>query len=88
MKKSDRLVCTWLRSDGAVVSTIRTSSAALTCTVLCCLSGIVDVLQMYNAKKASESFFKSLVHSKAEISAVEPHLYAKRFVKFIDAHTM
>ena len=43
---------------------------------------------MYNAKKASESFFKSLVHSKAEISAVEPHLYAKRFVKFIDAHTM
>jgi hypothetical protein len=51
-------------------------------------AGIVDILQEYTSRKAGESFFKSILHNKHEISAVEPHLYAKRFIKFIDAHTM
>jgi hypothetical protein len=49
-------------------------------------AGIIDFLQSYNTKKASESFLKSLVHSRQEISSVEPHLYARRFVNWIDHH--
>ena len=51
-------------------------------------AGIIDILQQFTTRKASESFFKSILHSKQDISAVEPHMYARRFVNFIDAHTI
>jgi hypothetical protein len=51
-------------------------------------AGVIDILQEYTAKKAGESLLKSMFHSKKAISAVEPHAYARRFVEFIDAHTM
>ncbi len=74
---------------GGMLTRVRVSTRACCCCFCClCTAGIIDYLQQYSAKKASESFFKSLVHSKQDISAVEPHLYAKRFTMWIDSHVM
>lgn len=50
--------------------------------------GIIDILQQYTIKKAGESFFKGLFTDRDSISAVDAHKYARRFVDFIDRHTM
>ena len=52
------------------------------------LAGIIDILQIYTFRKAGESFLKSFIYDKVTISAADPHYYAKRFVDFIDRHTM
>jgi len=46
---------------------------------------IIDYLQVYNFEKQSESFFKTWVLRRSAnlISAVDPVLYATRFVHFI-----
>ncbi|XP_050233998.1 phosphatidylinositol 4-phosphate 5-kinase 7-like [Mercurialis annua] len=43
--------------------------------------GIIDILQGYNFKKKIENKFKSLKYDGSTISAVEPKLYADRFLK-------
>ena len=45
--------------------------------------GIIDVLQRYNLKKEFETIFKSVAAQKSQISAVDPRLYAGRFVDFM-----
>ncbi|CAK7357034.1 unnamed protein product [Dovyalis caffra] len=45
--------------------------------------GIIDVLQEYNLKKKVEHACKSLKYDPMSISAVEPKLYAKRFLNFL-----
>lgn len=45
--------------------------------------GIIDVLQEYNMKKKVEHACKSLKFDPLSISAVEPKLYAKRFLSFL-----
>mmetsp|Transcript_5804 Transcript_5804/g.11915 ORF Transcript_5804/g.11915 Transcript_5804/m.11915 type:complete len:222 (-) Transcript_5804:115-780(-) len=49
--------------------------------------GIIDILQLYNARKRTENILKSIVEGgESGISAVSPQRYASRFVKFVDAH--
>ncbi|XP_031250063.1 phosphatidylinositol 4-phosphate 5-kinase 7-like isoform X1 [Pistacia vera] len=45
--------------------------------------GIIDILQEYNVKKKVEHAYKSLQFDPLKISAVEPKLYAKRFINFL-----
>ncbi|XVE94056.1 hypothetical protein REPUB_Repub01dG0247400 [Reevesia pubescens] len=45
--------------------------------------GIIDILQEYNAKKKAEHAWKSVKFDPVSISAVEPELYAKRFIDFL-----
>ncbi|CAL2236346.1 unnamed protein product [Prunus armeniaca] len=46
--------------------------------------GIIDILQEYNVKKKVEHAYKSLQFDPQSISAVEPKLYAKRFINFLE----
>ncbi|PQQ09408.1 phosphatidylinositol 4-phosphate 5-kinase 7 isoform X2 [Prunus yedoensis var. nudiflora] len=46
--------------------------------------GIIDILQEYNVKKKIEHACKSLQFDPQSISAVEPELYAKRFINFLE----
>ncbi|XP_062025683.1 phosphatidylinositol 4-phosphate 5-kinase 8 [Rosa rugosa] len=46
--------------------------------------GIIDILQEYNVKKKLEHTYKSLRFDPLTISAVEPTLYAKRFINFLE----
>ncbi len=48
--------------------------------------GIIDILTVYNARKRLEHFMKSAVNDSHAISAVDPTLYAHRFVDFISGH--
>lgn len=48
--------------------------------------GIIDILQLYNIGKATETLFKSVTNNVKEISSVPPKTYAKRFLKFMDSH--
>ncbi|XP_022748605.1 phosphatidylinositol 4-phosphate 5-kinase 8-like isoform X3 [Durio zibethinus] len=45
--------------------------------------GIIDILQEYNAKKKAENACKSVKYDPLSISAVEPELYARRFIGFL-----
>jgi len=45
--------------------------------------GIIDILTEWGTKKKMESTFKGLKYDKALISAVDPDLYAKRFLEFL-----
>ncbi|KAG6792518.1 hypothetical protein POTOM_001669 [Populus tomentosa] len=45
--------------------------------------GVIDILQEYNVKKKVEHACKSLKFDPLSISAVEPKLYAKRFLNFL-----
>ena len=49
--------------------------------------GIIDILQEFNARKRAENFVKTKVLGKVEVSAVNPGLYAGRFVAFLEKHT-
>jgi 1-phosphatidylinositol-4-phosphate 5-kinase len=49
--------------------------------------GIIDILQQYDLKKRGETVLKSILHKKEDISSVGPELYAKRFLRFLSAHT-
>ena len=47
--------------------------------------GIIDVLSYYGATKKAAHAAKTVKHGAgAEISTVKPHLYASRFIEFID----
>jgi hypothetical protein len=47
-------------------------------------SGIIDILQYYNARKMGETVMKQATgNSSQDISCVDPESYGKRFVKFI-----
>ncbi|OVA10292.1 Phosphatidylinositol-4-phosphate 5-kinase [Macleaya cordata] len=46
--------------------------------------GIIDILQEYNMKKKIEHTYKSLFYDPNSISAVEPSLYSKRFINFLE----
>lgn len=46
--------------------------------------GIIDIFQEYNLKKKMEHAYKSLRFNPRSISCVEPKLYAKRFVDFLE----
>ena len=46
--------------------------------------GIIDILQQYNTRKQSETFFKGLMHNSKEISCVHPDLYGERFLLFVE----
>jgi len=46
--------------------------------------GIIDILQEYNVKKKVEHAYKSLKFDPLSISAVEPKLYSKRFIGFLE----
>lgn len=47
--------------------------------------GIIDILQEYNMSKRVEHAVKSLKFDPLSISAVDPDLYSKRFVKFLES---
>jgi 1-phosphatidylinositol-4-phosphate 5-kinase len=48
------------------------------------ISGIIDILQYYNARKIGETVMKQAAgNSSQDISCVDPESYGKRFVKFI-----
>lgn len=47
--------------------------------------GIIDILQEYNLKKKAEHAYKSLQFDPLQISVVEPKLYAKRFINFMES---
>ncbi|KAL2460499.1 Phosphatidylinositol 4-phosphate 5-kinase 8 [Abeliophyllum distichum] len=46
--------------------------------------GIIDILQEYNLKKKIEHKYKSLQFDPLSISAVEPTVYSKRFISFLE----
>ena len=46
--------------------------------------GTIDILQNYNMKKKIEHAYKSLQHDPMSISSVEPKLYSKRFIDFLE----
>ncbi|KAI3445644.1 hypothetical protein Pfo_002309 [Paulownia fortunei] len=45
--------------------------------------GIIDILQEYNMRKKLEHAFKSLKYDPLSISVVEPKVYSKRFITFL-----
>lgn len=49
-------------------------------------TGIIDILQQYNATKKLEHLFKSMRYDRHEISAVDAEEYASRFVQFVTDH--
>lgn len=46
--------------------------------------GIIDILQQYNIRKKLEHKYKSMQFDPMSISVIEPKLYSKRFVKFLE----
>lgn len=46
--------------------------------------GIIDILQDYDMKKKIEHAYKSLQFDPLSISSVEPKLYSKRFISFLE----
>lgn len=46
--------------------------------------GIIDILQEYNLKKKIENAYKSFIFDPLTISAVQPSLYSKRFIGFLE----
>lgn len=46
--------------------------------------GIIDILQEYNMKKKIEHACKSLKFDPLSISVVEPKVYSKRFITFLE----
>ncbi|XP_031743775.1 phosphatidylinositol 4-phosphate 5-kinase 8 isoform X7 [Cucumis sativus] len=46
--------------------------------------GIIDILQEYNVMKKLEHAYKSFRFDPVSISVVEPHLYATRFISFLE----
>ena len=45
--------------------------------------GVIDILQQYNLRKRTETFFKSFTNDSKLISSVDSFTYASRFVHFI-----
>lgn len=46
--------------------------------------GIIDFLQKYSVRKSLETMLKGLLYDKAKISCVNPVLYARRMIAFIN----
>ncbi|WMV12443.1 hypothetical protein MTR67_005828 [Solanum verrucosum] len=46
--------------------------------------GIIDILQEYNMKKKLEHSYKSLQFDPMSISVIEPKIYSKRFLSFLE----
>jgi len=49
--------------------------------------GLIDIFTKYSNRKRTEHALKSLVSDAKTISAVDPHLYKKRFVEFVTSIT-
>ena len=49
--------------------------------------GVIDILQQYNLRKRSETFFKSFTNNVRDISSVDSITYATRFIKFLDQNS-
>ena len=45
--------------------------------------GIIDILQQYTASKNMETKLMGLLHKSKSFSSIDPHSYAKRFLKFM-----
>lgn len=47
---------------------------------------LIDFMQQFNTNKRLESWFKRVIRrvEKSDLSAVEPHLYARRFLRYIE----
>lgn len=50
--------------------------------------GIIDILTPYSLYKRLEHTFKSIVLPRDAISAVNPSMYARRFLKFMNRHIL
>jgi 1-phosphatidylinositol-4-phosphate 5-kinase len=46
--------------------------------------GIIDILQQYTASKNLETKFMGILHKSKSFSSIDPHSYAKRFLKFMN----
>lgn len=46
--------------------------------------GIIDILQEYNMKKKLEHTYKSLQFDPMSVYVIEPKLYSKRFINFLE----
>eukprot|EP01032_Pedospumella_encystans_P012007 gene12007-13921_t len=49
--------------------------------------GIIDILQLYNLGKRTETFYKGLFADKKIQSSIRPNKYSKRMLEFILKHT-
>ena len=47
-------------------------------------TSVIDILQAYDLGKKAENMIKSKVSLEEEISAVDPHLYKTRFLKYMN----
>ena len=68
------------RRDGGINSRLPDTDTRGTDIYYC---GVIDILQQYNLRKRSETFFKAFTNDVKKISSVDAFLYATRFVKFI-----
>ncbi len=50
--------------------------------------GVIDILTPYSLYKRLEHAFKSIVLPKDAISAVNPSMYARRFLKFMNRNIL
>mmetsp|Transcript_20458 Transcript_20458/g.25839 ORF Transcript_20458/g.25839 Transcript_20458/m.25839 type:complete len:405 (-) Transcript_20458:111-1325(-) len=48
--------------------------------------GIIDILQRYNTRKYLETWLKSCIYAKEELSPVPPSFYSQRMVAFVNQH--
>ena len=78
----------WVRAGGSGHYALKSQVSPLPYTSLFIVSGIIDILQQYYLKKRGETFLKSVLHKKADISSVAPDFYAKRFHKFLSDNTI
>lgn len=46
--------------------------------------GMIDILQVYNVRKKAEHAYKALQFDPLTISVVEPKLYSRRFINFLE----
>ncbi|KAI9100538.1 hypothetical protein DFS34DRAFT_578773 [Phlyctochytrium arcticum] len=47
--------------------------------------GVIDIFTKYNVSKKVEHYWKSFSHDRTQISAVNPIMYGRRFLKFMKA---
>jgi 1-phosphatidylinositol-4-phosphate 5-kinase len=72
------------RDDGGFQATFADNGAASEIYYL----GIIDILTPYSLYKRLEHAFKSLILPRDTISAVNPSVYARRFLKFMNRHIL
>ncbi|KAJ6231769.1 phosphatidylinositol 5-phosphate 4-kinase [Anaeramoeba flamelloides] len=85
-------VSTFKRYNGGIKSVQladKSSSSSEEKNIKIYFLGMIDCLQVYNVKKKVEHGFKTIKHlTKTEMSAVDPELYAKRFINLVKKITI